>query len=1077
MEEVRPENWGNLTIGLMINPRQGTGAEDDLLLADLMFTTPVGIHLIKQGKRAVSVGYDAHYEQIAPGMGRQKNIVCNHLALVDVARCGARCTIMDSGAALYTDTCEACDAAAFVESEHPREPDTGKFTEAGGGESGGEVAAAGGEAPVHTLSGAQAFIDKLSEQYPIAKRGGRFGTEGPHRVEVRHDDIQSDALGSHRGGHVYLSPAMWNEEFLTKHAKEWEGLVNDSSPEGILTHEFGHMLSHALEEAIDPVTVWNIVRQHLGVGANENMSIRNDQTSPYGQDNVFEFVAEAFTAFHNGKLSVGPGHEWADRLTKTQKGVWQELLNYAEGPALPQTPDAARYIATMYNMETNYSTERLQAAHDLIAGASKRGDTKHLTRLKRELAKRAKQARPVADDWTADIDYPEDPPFAAHVAHAEAAHERAQANYRAARAQPDSPVKIAQARRGLIHAATGHEVAAEAAAQIEGRAPGFADSCGCDRCAATRDIDWPATLDIDWADDWVEAEHPREAKGTEGGGRFTSGGGSTTVIHSTSAGTVIHQPSDYLRHMASLVPEPSKKWVGIRNSAKQMRAHVIKALTEGHSPESVIQRLKDIAHTEVHGSVAAYANELIKHVETAHELTAGMYGTAVARPELRKKREAQPEPAPPPLPDPAQRLRERVTGFAQMTPDAREAWVAKRASARQMKALVMRALENNEPPIDVVKQIQAMAGRELHGKVSVYANELIDYMAEAWQTDFSAYRAKPRKADTAAPAPTPAPTPSPAPPPPPPTPEPVKKQPQHISEVLKERGKYWGAKEHEFHAKAWEHASPQILAAMMTMRPLAGKGGGVDSPANKGCHYDPGDHHIQMGHDGLSTWRHEYGHAIDWNGTGWGLGPKREFNNQSYRADRDRGDEARKLVQAHRGGYTSKIDAYDWEAEAEKRGLSVAEINAFAGPKLTTKVAILDLLDGNLAAAEKVERGQSMQALTDGWREPGRHNSEYQDFIGSMTHEQIGNGHGKSYYTRMPAYKTAEMFAQYVALTNNQFGTLYRKMLHTIAPKCCQHFDDILAERAGLKDGPANPDSYETKLVNVAAPHMQKAAS
>jgi len=126
VEEVGPGNWNNLAIGVMVNPRRGTGADDDVLLADLLFTTPVGIQLVKQGKRAVSVGYDAHYDQTAPGRGRQKNIVCNHLALVDVARCGVRCTIMD-GHAIYDDD--------WNEADHPRgQPgNAGQFAKGAGG--------------------------------------------------------------------------------------------------------------------------------------------------------------------------------------------------------------------------------------------------------------------------------------------------------------------------------------------------------------------------------------------------------------------------------------------------------------------------------------------------------------------------------------------------------------------------------------------------------------------------------------------------------------------------------------------------------------------------------------------------------------------------------------------------------------------------------------------------------------------------------------------------------------------------------------------------------------------------------
>jgi hypothetical protein len=101
MEPVGPANWNNLAVGYVANPRRGDGTNDDLLFADLIFTTQKGIDAVQNGKRAISVGYNAFYEQTAPGLGRQKDIHCNHVALVDEGRCGARCSIMD-GKTVYT---------------------------------------------------------------------------------------------------------------------------------------------------------------------------------------------------------------------------------------------------------------------------------------------------------------------------------------------------------------------------------------------------------------------------------------------------------------------------------------------------------------------------------------------------------------------------------------------------------------------------------------------------------------------------------------------------------------------------------------------------------------------------------------------------------------------------------------------------------------------------------------------------------------------------------------------------------------------------------------------------------------
>lgn len=94
-DDVTPETWKELTHGIAMNIRRGAGAMDDLLLADFLITTPEGIEAIQSGKREVSCGYEADYEETAPGVGKQTNIIINHIALVENGRCGPRCAISD----------------------------------------------------------------------------------------------------------------------------------------------------------------------------------------------------------------------------------------------------------------------------------------------------------------------------------------------------------------------------------------------------------------------------------------------------------------------------------------------------------------------------------------------------------------------------------------------------------------------------------------------------------------------------------------------------------------------------------------------------------------------------------------------------------------------------------------------------------------------------------------------------------------------------------------------------------------------------------------------------------------------
>lgn len=94
-EDVTPKNWKALSVGVVLNPRRGTGDDSDVMLADLLITDAEAIRDVESGKREVSAGYEADYEQIAPGRGRQTNIRGNHVALVERGRCGPRCAIGD----------------------------------------------------------------------------------------------------------------------------------------------------------------------------------------------------------------------------------------------------------------------------------------------------------------------------------------------------------------------------------------------------------------------------------------------------------------------------------------------------------------------------------------------------------------------------------------------------------------------------------------------------------------------------------------------------------------------------------------------------------------------------------------------------------------------------------------------------------------------------------------------------------------------------------------------------------------------------------------------------------------------
>lgn len=96
-DDVIPKNWKHLTKGIVFDPRQGVGDMADVVLGDILITDPDVIEMVRDNDKVeISAGYDADYEEIAPGEGFQKNIIINHVALVADGRCGPRCRIGDA---------------------------------------------------------------------------------------------------------------------------------------------------------------------------------------------------------------------------------------------------------------------------------------------------------------------------------------------------------------------------------------------------------------------------------------------------------------------------------------------------------------------------------------------------------------------------------------------------------------------------------------------------------------------------------------------------------------------------------------------------------------------------------------------------------------------------------------------------------------------------------------------------------------------------------------------------------------------------------------------------------------------
>ena len=113
---VTAENSRYLSRGHAQHVRRGSGAESDLLLADLMITDPVLVEEILTGKREISCGYTYTLCE-EDGKLIQREIRGNHVAVVDTGRAGPRVSIRDQ---------EPKGAAAKLQcTSAPASPDSG----------------------------------------------------------------------------------------------------------------------------------------------------------------------------------------------------------------------------------------------------------------------------------------------------------------------------------------------------------------------------------------------------------------------------------------------------------------------------------------------------------------------------------------------------------------------------------------------------------------------------------------------------------------------------------------------------------------------------------------------------------------------------------------------------------------------------------------------------------------------------------------------------------------------------------------------------------------------------------------
>ena len=517
-------------------------------------------------------------------------------------------------------------------------------------------------------------------------------------------------------------------------------------------------------------------------------------------------------------------------------------------------------------------------------------------------------------------------------------------------------------------------------------------------------------IDLFYRDaDWKETEHPRGGN-TQNPGQFSKGYGAGSEAETHNIPKHTNTPSQ-------AVPLTALQTAAL--------AHI----QGGHPSAKTTEILKQIAAKYSHPHIASYANTLLRFLEQHHGAGAGSFGKAV------HKGAGPPEPAKPPPEPPPEPVK---------PPPEPPAKPEKPAGKVNLISLVEGELAKGTP----TDQIAAILKEKAAGFSAIYSNKILRLMEKNHglvRGSLGNPVVEPGKA-------TPAPPLHKPPEPPPAFLAKAEDTPEQLREKLHKAiaGKF-DKVEQDWHKKAFENSSLQLINAMAGTKPLRE----IEiNPSAKVSHYQGGGsgrtHQILMAYhssksdDAQIVWRHEYGHAIDYDGEG---SPK------SYELGEDkRVEDEKKFLARVRKGVSGPADPppgatakQQWLAERLKdTGVTPEEVNEHAGGSPWRAAAISTLLKGDpvdSAILDSVGRAANEDGL---FRRVKSDAMMLGDFIGSFTKNKVGAGHSNEYYEVRRHRQCAEMFANYVALTNGKSGKVYRAILHNMAPDTCKVFDQIL---------------------------------
>lgn len=141
------------------------------------------------------------------------------------------------------------------------------------------------------------------------------------------DTLQgSNTLATKSTSSIALNVADLMSGALDGFARDWDGMLADPSIYGVVIHEGGHVMNDHLMRKLG-ARKYNVFLEKHFVTPH---SISSEHTTPYGQENVYEAMAEAFVMYLRGRGLDGSA--FAKSQLRTATAIWDEALTILKQP-------------------------------------------------------------------------------------------------------------------------------------------------------------------------------------------------------------------------------------------------------------------------------------------------------------------------------------------------------------------------------------------------------------------------------------------------------------------------------------------------------------------------------------------------------------------------------------------------------------------------------------------------------------------------------------------------------------------------------------------------------------------------